>query len=89
MMLLSSEGITAGQAVILVAIAFGMGSSGPNNCEDFTVLLFVCDGDCASAGLMYGALSYFKVNACGGIVDGSGMGSFGLGYGYGSLSNTI
>ena len=78
MMLLSSEEITAGQAVILVAIASGKGSSGPSNCEDFTVLLCVCD-DGASAGLMYGASSYFRVNACGGIVDGSGKGSFKLG----------
>ena len=41
MMLLLSEEITAGQAVILVTIGSGLGSSGPNNCEDFTVLLCV------------------------------------------------
>ena len=88
MMLLLSEGITAGQAVILVIIVSGKGSSGPNNCEDFTMSLCVCVV-CSSAGFVYGARSYFNVNVCGGCVDGSGNGSFISGYGYGSLSNTI
>ncbi len=75
------EEITAGQAVILVASVSVLGSSGPNCCEDSCVLLSYDDDVCSSAGFVYGAWSYFKVNVCGGLVDGSGYGSSGFGYG--------
>ena len=81
MMLSWFEIMTAGQAIILVTTASCKGSSGPSGCEDSMVMFGACVGCCASAGFVYGACSYFNVNVCGGMVDGSGNGSFGFGYG--------